>query len=311
MVMANRDVASRLDEVAQILEEQGASVFRVRAYRRGAETLRGLERSVSEIFEEGGMDALEALPRVGPGLARAIRELLRTGRLPMLERMRGESDPVAIFLTVPGIGPKTARRLHDDLGLESLEALEAAAHDGRLARLVGLGPKRLAGIRESLAQRLARVRGRERPRAEPPPVAEILDVDAEYRRKAEAGSLRSIAPRRFNPKGRAWLPILHTRRGERHYTALFSNTPRAHRFGATRDWVVVYLDGQDEGQWTVVTTRHGPLAGHRVVRGREAECRRPHGGEEGPPAPEEPCPAGGSRPPRSADSPANESSRGT
>lgn len=300
VVTTNRDMASRLDEVAQILEEQGASAFRVRAYRQGASTLRGLERSVAEIFDEGGMDALEALPHIGPSLARAIRELLRTGRLPMLERMRGESDPVALFLTVPGIGTKTARRLHDDLGLESLEALEAAAHDGRLARLVGLGPKRLAGIRESLAQRLARVRGREPPRADPPPAAEILDVDAEYREKAQAGSLRTIAPRRFNPKGRAWLPILHTQRGDRHYTALFSNTPRAHRFGATRDWVVVYLDGRGEGQWTVVTARHGPLAGRRVVRGREAECG-PHqrgreespGAEEPPPASEDPGPAGG------------------
>jgi DNA polymerase (family 10) len=292
VVTTNRDIASRLDEVAQILEEQGASAFRVRAYRQGASTLRGLERSVAGIFEEGGMDALEALPHVGPSLARAIRELLRSGRLPMLERMRGESDPVALFLTVPGIGTKTARRLHDDLGLESLEALEAAAHDGRLARLVGLGPKRLAGIRESLAQRLARVRGREPPRADPPPVAEVLDVDAEYRGKAQAGSLRTIAPRRFNPKGRAWLPILHTQRGDRHYTALFSNTPRAHRFGATRDWVVVYLDGPGEGQWTVVTARHGPLAGRRVVRGREAESRqdrRPR--EERGSATEEPPPA--------------------
>jgi DNA polymerase (family 10) len=296
MVTANRDVASRLDEVAQILEEQGASPFRVRAYRRGALTLRGLERSVAEIFEEGGTDALEALPHVGPSIARAIRELLRTGRLPMLERMRGESDPVALFLTVPGIGAKTARRLHDELGLESLEALEAAAHDGRLARLVGLGPKRLAGIRESLAQRLARVRESQKPRALPPPVVEILDVDAEYREKAEAGSLRTIAPRRFNPKGRAWLPILHTQRGDRHYTALFSNTPRAHRLGATRDWVVVYLDGHGEGQWTVVTARHGPLAGRRVVRGREAECGQHPGPGDGQPGAPEGAAAGGRRP---------------
>jgi putative hydrolase len=66
--------------------------------------------------------------------------------------------------------------------------------------------------------------------------------------------------------------VLHTQRGARHYTALFSNTPRAHRLGTTRDWVVVYLDGPQEGQWTVVTARGGPLAGERVVRGREAAC---------------------------------------
>ena len=127
--------------------------------------------------------------------------------------------------------------------LRRLEDLEVAAHDGRLARL-GVGPKRLAGIRESLAQRLGRVRGSAAPdEAPPPPVSELLDVDAEYRSKAAAGALPRIEPRRFNPGHERWLPILHTQRGHRHYTALFSNTPRAHRLAKTRDWVVLYVDG--------------------------------------------------------------------
>jgi len=273
----NEAIAQRLEEVARILEEQGASRFRVRAYRRGAATLRELARPAAELLSEGGMEALEALPGIGESLARAVRELVRWGRLPMLQRLRGETDPVALFLTVPGIGRRTAARLHDDLGLESLEELEAAAHDGRL-ETIGVGPKRLAGIRESLAQRLARVRT---PRPSPvpvPSVGELLDVDAEYRRRARAGSLPSIAPRRFNPAGEAWLGVLHTRRGERQYTCLFSNTARAHRLGATRDWVVIVLDGgREEGQWTVVTARHGPLAGRRIVRGREEECAGHYG----------------------------------
>jgi hypothetical protein len=280
MAILNQQVAERLDEVALILEEQGANPFRVRAYRRGAEALRALARPVAAIFDEGGLPALEGLPAIGPSLARAIREVLRTGRLPMLERLRGESDPVALLMTVPGIGRLTAERLHHDLGIETLEDLEAAAHDGRLAGLEGLGPKRLAGVRASLAQRLARVRRPHEAAVAPPPVAEILDVDEEYRAKAAAGQLKRIAPRRFNPRGRQWLPVLHTQREARHYTALFSNTPRAHRLGQTRDWVVVYLEhGHDEGQWTVVTARLGPLAGRRIVRGREAECaahHRPH-----------------------------------
>jgi len=275
----NATIAERLDEVAQILEEQGANPFRIRAYRRGAATLRRLGRPVAEVLEEGGLEALDALPGIGQGLARAIREMARTGRLPMLERLRGESDPTDLFLTVPGIGWRTAERLHHDLGLESLEELEAAAHDGRLEAILGLGPKRLAGIRESLAQRLARVR---RPPAtapsESPPVAELLDVDAEYRRRGQAAQLPTIAPRRFNPSHETWLPVLHTRRGERHYTALFSNTARAHRLGTTRDWVVLYLEGgREERQWTVITARRGPLAGKRIVRGREAECASHHG----------------------------------
>jgi putative hydrolase len=112
--------------------------------------------------------------------------------------------------------------------------------------------------------------------AKGPPVETILDVDHEYRVKAEAGSLPTIAPKRFNPSGDAWLPVLHTMRGDWHFTALFSNTAQAHQLNRTRDWVVIYFydDQHAEGQHTVVTETHGPLAGRRVVRGREAECRQ-------------------------------------
>ena len=103
---------------------------------------------------------------------------------------------------------------------------------------------------------------------------QLLAVDAEYRRKAEAGELPTIAPRRFNPEGTSWLPILHTQRNGWQFTALYSNTARAHEFGRTRDWVVVYYhtDHDSERQCTVVTETRGRLRGQRVVRGREAEC---------------------------------------
>ena len=66
---------------------------------------------------------------------------------------------------------------------------------------------------------------------------------------------------------------MHVQRGAREYTALFSNTARAHALGTTRDWVVLYVDeDHHERQATVVTETRGPLAGKRVVRGREAEC---------------------------------------
>jgi putative hydrolase len=108
-------------------------------------------------------------------------------------------------------------------------------------------------------------------------VAELLDVDREYREKAAAGQLQRIAPRRFNPGGEAWLPVLHTQRGTRRYTALFSNTARAHRAGKTRDWVVLYSDnGAGENRHTVITAAFGPLRGRRVVAGREAECVAAH-----------------------------------
>ncbi len=191
----------------------------------------------------------------------------------MLERLRGESDPTSILASVPGIGRTLADRLYHDLGVATLEDLEAAAHDGRLASVAGFGRKRIVGIRDSLAARLARVRPPASSDSPEPPVSELLDVDREYREAAAAGRLPRIAPRRFNPRREAWLPVLHTQRGPRHYTALFSNTSRAHALGRSRDWVVLYADGtRGERQWTVVTETAGDLRGRRVVRGREKEC---------------------------------------
>jgi putative hydrolase len=108
-----------------------------------------------------------------------------------------------------------------------------------------------------------------------PPLDAVLDVDREYRAGADAGTLPKIAPRRFNPDGAAWLPVLHTRRGDWAFTVLFSNTARAHELDRVRDWVVVYAEdpSHHERQCTVVTAGRGPLAGRRVVRGREDECR--------------------------------------
>jgi putative hydrolase len=107
-------------------------------------------------------------------------------------------------------------------------------------------------------------------------VATLLAVDRKYRDEAHAGRLPTIAPKRFNPTGEAWLPVLHTEVDGFHFTALYSNTALAHQLDRTRDWVVIYFydDEHVEGQHTVVTETHGPLAGRRVVRGREAECRR-------------------------------------
>jgi putative hydrolase len=87
--------------------------------------------------------------------------------------------------------------------------------------------------------------------------------------------MKTLAPKRHNPAGEAWLPILHADRRGWRFTAVFSNTALAHRLGRTRDWVVVYFSGPSnvESQRTVVTEPRGPLAGRRVVRGREAECR--------------------------------------
>lgn len=274
----NRRIAERLLEASHLLYVQGASPYRVSAYRNAADALARLPRDVRAIFEAEGVRGLDAIPRVGLGIASAIAEMLATQRWSQLERLRGTADPEKLFQNVPGLGPGLARRIHGELHIDSLEDLEAAAHDGRLERMPGIGARRAEAWRACLGQMLGRMGGERFPArdaVEEPPVAMLLDVDREYRDKAAAGSLRTIAPRRFNPQHEAWLPVLHTQRGPWHFTALFSNTALAHQLGRVRDWVVVYFyDGdQVERQRTVVTEPHGTLAGQRVVRGRESECR--------------------------------------
>ena len=274
--MGNIEIARRLEEMADLLEAQGANRFRVEAYRRAAASVRYLPKPLSAIWQEQGDAGLRAVTGVGERLAWALRSLVTTGRLSMLDRLRGETDPVKLLESIPGIGPALAERLHRELGIDSLADLEAAAHDGRLVDIGGIGPKKLSGIIDTLSTRLGRIRqtGYFREPDEPP-VDELLDIDREYRAKADAGKLPMIAPRRFNPSGDAWLPILHTHRGERNYTALYSNTARAHELGRVRDWVVLYYDGAfDERQATVITSHRGVLAGKRIVRGREQECLR-------------------------------------
>ncbi|HCQ65502.1 MAG TPA: DNA-binding protein [Rhodobacteraceae bacterium] len=274
-------IADRLLEAAELLEAQGANRFRVLAYRNGAAAVRALGEDPARILEREGLEGLIELPDVGISLARAIDEMVATGCWVQLERMRGDAEPEHLFQTVPGIGATTARAIHDELHVDTLEALEIAAHDGRLEQVPGIGPRRAAAIRASLAAMLSRRRRRGPDDHAEPPVAELLAVDALYRDKAQAGSLRLIAPRRFNPTGEAWLPIFHTDRDGWTFTTLFSNTARAHDLGKTDDWVVIYFGrpGRIEQQRTVVTETRGPLIGRRVVRGRETECRKHYLGD--------------------------------
>lgn len=272
----NQAIAEKLLELADLLEQQDANPFRVNAYRRAAQTVSNHEEELIGLAEREGTEGLDRLPGIGPSIARAIQEMLRTGRWMQLERLRGSLDPEQVFQSIPGIGPELAKRIHETLEIESLAELELAAHDGRLEQVPGVGSRRARMIAAALAHMLQRRPARPRTPEAEPTVETLLDVDREYREKAAAGELRKIAPRRFNPEGEAWLPILHAQRGDWAFTALFSNTARAHDLGKTDDWVVLYFHGDHgpEGQRTVVTETAGPLEGHRVVRGREAECRQ-------------------------------------
>lgn len=270
----NWGLAAKLREYADLLEQQQADRFRVAAYRRAAEVLEQLGQPATELLAKGGRGALEALPAVGRAIAAALAEMMVTGRWSQLERLRGSMVPDALFMSIPGIGPELASRICSELHLESLAELEMAAYDGRLETVPGFGQRRLQMVRAALNERLGKPRPYgPRPLSAMPDVATLLDVDREYRERATAGTLPLIAPRRFNPTGAAWLPVLHTRRGPWQFSALFSNSRLAHELGRVREWVVIYFqtDELPEGQCTVVTERQGANAGCRVVRGREGE----------------------------------------
>ena len=273
----NHDVASKLREIAALLNTQHANPFRCNAYLHAADTLDNMPQNIAELMQAEGIQGLIALPGIGEGIARSIYEYIATGRMSRLENLKGASDPVALFRSIPTVGRALAERIHDSLHVESLEALENAVRGGQLARVEGLGTKRREAIETWLQQHLDQQRRRPEPIRQDdvmPAVTLILKVDEEYRAKAKVGSLPAITPKRFNPRNKAWLPILHTTYDHWHFTALYSNTARAHNLNRVHDWVVIYFydDHHREGQHTVVTETHGKLKGKRVVRGREPEC---------------------------------------
>lgn len=271
----NIRIAGRLRQMSELLEHQGETGFRAQAYRRAADVVDQLGRPVDEILASEGREGLIALPTIGRSIASAIAEMIATGRWSALERLTGELDPETLLMTVPGIGPQLAQRLHTDLHIDSLEELEQAAHDGRLDRLAGFGERRLGAIRAALRDRFQLLRGRVR-RGKIPSIRLLLQVDAAYRDKASRNELKLIAPRRFNPKGIAWLPVMHTHFRGWYFTVMYSNTARAHQLNKFQDWVIIFVSSDLEPDWqcTIVTEPHGALKGKRVVRGQEDACER-------------------------------------
>jgi putative hydrolase len=279
-LLNNLEVAELLDEAGRLLQTQGANPFRAQAYKTAAGTVRTLPRPLGQIVRERGEDGLKELPGIGESLAKSLTRLVSTGRFSLLDRLRGAREPESVLATIGGIGPVLARRLRDELGINSLEDLDRMVSSGKLEKIPGFGEKRVRIIRESLAGRLRKDDEEHENTLEhetvpdAPPVEIILDIDREYREKVQRRMLPRITPKRYNPTKEAWLPVLHTERDGQTFTALFSNTARAHELGVTRDWVVVYRDERDgDGQWTVITSQYGALRGRRIIRGRESECR--------------------------------------
>lgn len=273
----NHEVAEELRKIANLLNAQKANPFRSRAYLNAANTLDTLPIDVDQITQDKGLKGLTDLPAIGAGIAQSIYEYIAIGRMTRLENLQGTSNPVQLFQSIPTVGKLLSQRIHDELQVNSLESLENAARRGDLAKVKGLGRKRKQAIQAWLSKHLSEHRfpTTKTPHLDHnPPVDLLLKVDSEYRDKAASDRLPKIAPKRFNPDNKKWLPILHANYADWHFTALYSNSDLAHQLERIHDWVVIFFyDGDhQEGQHTVVTETHGSLTGKRVVRGREPEC---------------------------------------
>lgn len=149
MPIHNEDIAHAFDEIADLLEIEGANPFRVRAYRNAARSVRGLEQEVADLVAEGA--DLTRLPGVGKELAAKIIEMLETGRMQALERLQQEVPAsVEELLHIPGLGPKRVKTLYQSLGIETIKQLERAARAGKVRTLPGFG----AGIEKKILHAL-------------------------------------------------------------------------------------------------------------------------------------------------------------
>ncbi|HRB16655.1 MAG TPA: DNA polymerase/3'-5' exonuclease PolX [Nitrospira sp.] len=154
MTVHNAEVATAFEEMADLLEIEGANPFRVRAYRFAARTLRDLPAEVGEMVAKG--DDLTSLPGIGDDLAGKIKEILATGTAAAIEAQR-KRVPATLteLLRIPGLGPKRVKRLAHELKIRSLSELQTAAQAGRVRTLAGFGEKTEQHILDALATRLA------------------------------------------------------------------------------------------------------------------------------------------------------------
>src|SRR4051795_13512011 len=136
---SNAAIAAAFDELGDLYELDGAVVHRVVAYRNAAKAVRDAPMSISGLTREG---RVTSLPGIGKTLEEKLRALLETGTIPAAEKLRAKFPPGLVDMTrLPGLGPKRARKLFDELDIDSLDALRAAAEGQKLRDVKGFGPK--------------------------------------------------------------------------------------------------------------------------------------------------------------------------
>jgi len=135
--MKNQEISNIFYEIADLLEIKGEMPFKVRAYRRAAQRIETLEDDIEEIYREG---KLREIPGIGEALAKKIGEIIETGKLEYLEKLRREIPKSIVgLMSIPGLGPKKTAVLYKKLGIESIEELKKAAEQGKLRDLDGFG----------------------------------------------------------------------------------------------------------------------------------------------------------------------------
>ncbi len=159
--MTNKELADTFALVADLLEIKGEVIYKTLAYRKAAESLSSLGRDVNDIWKQGGQKALLEIPGVGKAIAEKIEELLKTGSLQYLEKVKAEVPAeLAALLQIPDLGPKKVGMFYKELGVLSIEQLKGMAEAGKLRDLPGMGEKSeakiLAGI-QSLNRRSGRL----------------------------------------------------------------------------------------------------------------------------------------------------------
>lgn len=149
--MTREQAAEVLTEIATLLELKGENPFKIRAYTNGARALESLAEPLEKLVKE---DRLGAVPGLGEALQKKISELVTTGRLQFYEELQESTLPGLLeMLQIPGLGPKRIKTIHEALGIDSVEKLEDACRNGRLAALSGLGGKTQTRILEGIERR--------------------------------------------------------------------------------------------------------------------------------------------------------------
>ena len=189
--MKNTAIAEVFQDIADLLELKGENTFKIRAYQKAARAIEHHPKEVKIMMDEG--ENLQSIPGVGEAIAKKTTELVTTGKLDYYENLKAEfPEGITNLLAIPGIGPKTAKRLSSELGVSSVDELEQAINDGRVAELFRLGDKTADNVLQQI--RALRRKDQRTPIGEALPIVEeilsALHTIPGVRNLTAAGSLR-------------------------------------------------------------------------------------------------------------------------